>query len=49
MANAKTQKKRNKKAMANQTHSTKGSTYYPVVNGKVMNTTKAQNYHNKIG
>lgn len=51
MANAKTQKKRNKKAAgAAQTHSTKGSQYYPVVNGKVMSQPKAQAmYHNKIG
>ena len=49
MANTKTQKKRAKKA-ANQTHSTKGSQYYPAVNGKIMSQPKAQaHYHNKIG
>lgn len=50
MANLKTQKKRNKKANGvPQTHSNKGSNYYPVNGGKVMSQTKAQNYHNKIG
>lgn len=50
MANLKTQKKRNKKANGvPQTHSNKGSNYYPVNGGKVMSQTKAQSYHNKIG
>lgn len=48
MANAKTQKKRAKKANG---HSGKGFQNYPVAGGKVTTASKASttNYHNKIG
>lgn len=51
MANAKTQKKRNKKNGMG--HSGKGFNSYPVVGNKVISQGKAlgstTNYHNKIG